>query len=158
MQKIELGTITKPQGLKGEFRIKQNDGVISLLSKLHNVEINNQMYNIVSVNDRGGFLVFKTKEFTSIDDVEKLRGYKIYTFVDDDTFNAINNNNGYQIMADGKTIGRIVQVDNYGATDIYTLDNGLTLAVVPHLIINVDDNEKIVTVDAEILKGVIVWK
>ncbi len=156
MKQIELGTLTKPQGLKGEFRIKHNIDSFQLFKDLKNIVIGKNQYTVLSTTDRGGFFVVKTKELTDINQVESLRGQKVYTFVDEHTANIINNNLGYQIVVNSEVVGTIVAVDNFGSTDIYTLDNGKTIAVVPNLIISVDDDKKIVKVDGNILSEVMV--
>ncbi len=156
MKQIELGTLTKPQGLKGEFRIKHNIDSFQLFKDLKNIVIGKNQYTVLSTTDRGGFFGVKTKELTDINQVESLRGQKVYTFVDEHTANIINNNLGYQIVVNSETVGTIVAVDNFGSTDIYTLDNGKTIAVVPNLIISVDDDKKIVKVDGNILSEVMV--
>lgn len=158
MKQIELGTLTKPQGLKGEFRIKHNIDSFQLFKDLKNIVIGKNQYTVLSTTDRGGFFVVKTKELSDINQVESLRGQKVYTFVDEHTANIINNNLGYQIVVNLEVVGTIVAVDNFGSTDIYTLDNGKTIAVVPNLIISVDDDKKIVKVDGNILSEVMVWK
>lgn len=156
MKQIELGTLTKPQGLKGEFRIKHNIDSFQLFKDLKNITIGKNQYTVLSTTDRGGFFVVKTKELTDINQVESLRGQKVFTFVDEHTANIINNNLGYQIVVNLEVVGTIVAVDNFGSTDIYTLDNGKTIAVVPNLIISVDDDKKIVKVDGNILSEVMV--
>ena len=156
MKQIELGTLTKPQGLKGEFRIKHNIDSFQLFKDLKNIVIGKNQYTVLSTTDRGGFFVVKTKELTDINQVESLRGQKVYTFVDEHTANIINNNLGYQLVVNLEVVGTIVAVDNFGSTDIYTLDNGKTIAVVPNLIISVDDDKKIVKVDGNILSEVMV--
>lgn len=158
MKQIELGTLTKPQGLKGEFRIKHNIDSFQLFKDLKNIVIGKNQYTVLSTTDRGGFFVVKTKELTDINQVESLRGQKVYTFVDEHTANIINNNLGYQIVVNSEVVGTIVAVDNFGSTDIYTLDNDKTIAVVPNLIISVDDDKKNVAVDGNILSEVMVWK
>ena len=158
MKQIELGTLTKPQGLKGEFRIKHNIDSFQLFKDLKTIVIGKNQYTVLSTTDRGGFFVVKTKELTDINQVESLRGQKVYTLVDEHTANIINNNLGYQIVVNSEAVGTIVAVDNFGSTDIYTLDNGKTIAVVPNLIISVDDDKKIVKVDGNILLEVMVWK
>ncbi len=156
MKQIELGTLTKPQGLKGEFRIKHNIDSFQLFKDLKNITIGKNQYTVLSTTDRGGFFVVKTKELTDINQVESLRGQKVFTFVDEHTANIINNNLGYQIVVNSEVVGTIVAVDNFGSTDIYTLDNDKTIAVVPNLIISVDDDKKIVEVDGNILSEVMV--
>ena len=69
MNKIEIGMLTKPQGLKGEFRVKHKPSALQLFFDLDQVEINGKTYNVLKVTDRGGFFILKTKEITSIDQV-----------------------------------------------------------------------------------------
>ena len=64
MKQIELGTLTKPQGLKGEFRIKHNIDSFQLFKDLKNITIGKNQYTVLSTTDRGGFFVVKTKELT----------------------------------------------------------------------------------------------
>ena len=46
MKQIELGTLTKPQGLKGEFRIKHNIDSFQLFKDLKNIVIDYVFENV----------------------------------------------------------------------------------------------------------------
>lgn len=158
MNKIEIGMLTKPQGLKGEFRVKHKPSALQLFFDLDQVEINGKTYNVLKVTDRGGFFILKTKEITSIDQVELMRTAKVYTYITDEEAIEVNHNVGYRVKVDGEEIGTVMEVNNYGATDVYMLGTGKSFAVVPGLFINVDDENQIIEVDAKILEEVLVWK
>jgi 16S rRNA processing protein RimM len=156
MNKIEIGMLTKPQGLKGEFRVKHKPSALQLFFDLDQVEINGKTYNVLKVTDRGGFFILKTKEITSIDQVELMRTAKVYTYITDEEAIEVNHNVGYRVQVNGKEIGTVMEVNNYGATDVYMLGTGKSFAVVPGLFINVDDENQIIEVDAKILEEVLV--
>lgn len=156
MEKIKIGMLTKPQGLKGEFRVKHNVETAQVFYDLKQIEINNSMYDVLKVTGRGGFFILKTKQLTDINQVEPLRASVVYAYVTEEVANNVNNNVGYSVIANSEVIGEIVDVNNYGATDVYTLSDGRSFACVPDLIENVDDNKKIVYVNAEIFEGVVV--
>lgn len=155
MKKIEIGMLTKPQGLKGEFRVKHNMEAIKVFYDLDQVEINGIICDVVSVVDRGGFFVLKTKQFTDINQIEPLRTAKVYTYVTEEVANDVNHNVGYKVVADGKEIGTINDVNNYGSTDVYFLSNGQSFASIPNLIESIDDENKVMYVNAKVLEEVI---
>ena len=158
MNKIEIGMLTKPQGLKGEFRVKHKPSALQLFFDLDQVEINGKTYNVLKVTDRGGFFILKTKEITSIDQVELMRTAKVYTYITDEEAIEVNHNVGSRVQVNGEEIGTVMEVNNYGATDVYMLGTGKSFAVVPGLFLNVDDQNQIIEVDAKILEEVLVWK
>lgn len=158
MVKIEIGTITKPQGLKGEFRVKHYPETLKVFSKLKQIEFGGKTYSVLKVVDRGGFFVITTKELTSIEQVESLRNLTVYAYVSNELARDVNNNVGYTVVANNEVVGIVVDVKNYGATDVYFLDNERTFACVPNLIEKIDDENKTVFVNESVLQEVIVWK
>lgn len=158
MKKIKIGMLTKPQGLKGEFRVKHNMEAIPVFYDLDQVEINGKMYDVLKVTDRGGFFILKTAQLTDINQVEPLRTSSVFAYVTEEVANEVNNNVGYTVIASGNTVGEIIGANNYGSVDVYSLSDGRSFPCVPNLIENIDNDKKIVYVNAEILEGVIVWK
>lgn len=156
MEKIEIGIVTKPQGLKGEFRVKHFNSTFLVFENLKEIEINNICYNVVKVTNRGGFFILQTQELTSIDEVENLRNAVVFAYVSEELALDVNNNVGYEIYANNELIGIVSEVNNYGATDVYTLSNGKSFAFVPNLFESVDDNKKIIKVNKQKLAEVMV--
>ena len=158
MNKIEIGMLTKPQGLKGEFRVKHKMEAIKVFFDLKQVEINRVTYDVLKVVDRGGFFILKTKQLTDINQIEPLRTAKVYAYVSEEVANDVNHNLGYKVVADGVELGTIVDVNNYGSTDVYFLGNGQSFAAIPNLIERIDDENKVMYVDSNLIKEVILWK
>lgn len=156
MNKIEIGMLTKPQGLKGEFRVKHNPSALQLFFGLQQIEINEQPYTVLNVTDRGGFFILKTKEITSIDQVELLRTAKVYTYISDEEAIEVNHNVGYRVFKGNQELGTVMEVNNYGSTDVYFLGNGQSFAVVPGLFLDVDDANQTIKVDAKLIEEVLV--
>ena len=46
MQNLEIGVITKPQGLRGEFRVKMYNHNFAMLKGIKFVVVKNQQYKI----------------------------------------------------------------------------------------------------------------
>lgn len=158
MNKIEIGMLTKPQGLKGEFRVKHNQSVMQLFYDLKSVEINGHEYTVLNVTDRGGFFILKTKEITSIDQVELMRGATVFTYITDEVAIDVNHNVGYKVFSGKKEVGTVMEVNNYGATDVYTLTNGISFPFIPGLFIDINDDEQTIVVDPKMFEEVMVWK
>ncbi len=144
MKKIKIGMLTKPQGLKGEFRVKHNMEALQVFFNLSQVEINNKMYDVLRVTDRGGFFILKTAQLTDINQVEPLRTSSVYAYVTEEVANEVNNCVGYVVIANNEEIGTINDANNYGSVDVYTLSDGRSFPCVPNLVESVDviDNYK----------------
>lgn len=112
MNKIEIGMLTKPQGLKGEFRVKHKMEAIKVFFDLKQVEINRVTYDVLKVVDRGGFFILKTKQLTDINQIEPLRTAKVYAYVSEEVANDVNHNLGYKVVADGVELGTIVDLQD----------------------------------------------
>lgn len=158
MTKIEIGFVTKPQGLKGEFRIKPSENVFKILSSLSKLEINGKQLSVVKVTNKIGYFIFKVKELTTIDEVEVLRNKPVFAFVSETDAKQFQNFAGYKVLSNGKEVGVVEEVKNFGATDVYFLTNGKSFPLVPNLVLNVFDEKEEIVVDSKILEEVILWK
>ena len=59
MQILELGIITKPQGLKGDFRVKLISTHLPSIDNISKVIVNNIEHNVSKVTPRDKFYIFK---------------------------------------------------------------------------------------------------
>lgn len=130
----EVGVITKPQGLKGHFRVRLNYSNFSMLSELKEVVIENNKYEIEKITHRDGFEIFKVKGIDNIDVVENLRNKIIYaeiserkTLAKDEFY--IRDLIGSNVFVDKDKIGKIENILTYGSADIFVVkkDNKETL-------------------------------
>lgn len=158
MGKIKIGTITKPQALKGAFRVKPDILAIKKLKKLSEVTIDNKDYMVESVTIRDTFVIFKVQGIDSCEDAENLRNKSIYGDVDIDTSN-IFDLVGFDAKV-GDTYGKIVDINNFGSKDLLTIefDKSCMLPVIDGLIEKIDNDNRVVVLNEEIFNQVAVYE
>jgi 16S rRNA processing protein RimM len=152
-----IGTITKPQGLKGEFRLKPNVRSFRDYKEIKKIIINNTEYIVNRVVLRDSFTIFNVQNIDSIDIAETLRNTDVYVEYDPENEPEDESIEGYKLVGkDGSTIlGTITTVDNFGASDIVNVitDDGASFAFpnVREVITSIDDDLEIVYIDDDIL-------
>ena len=152
-----IGTITKPQGLKGEFRLKPNVRSFRDYKEIKKIIINNSEYIVNRVVLRDSFTIFNVQNIDSIDIAETLRNTDVYIEYDPENEPEDESIEGYKLVSkDGSTIlGTITTVDNFGASDIVNVvtDDGASFAFpnVREVITSIDDDLEIVYIDDDIL-------
>ena len=124
---IAIGEIVKPRGLKGELKIKLYSVTADDLSCDMTVFVgeNLQEYTLAKYSLCQGFLYVYLKEITSIAEAEKLRNKKLYLSKQDirdlgeDEF-LIEDLIGCSVeLTDGRVIGVLEDVQNFGSSDIF---------------------------------------
>ena len=73
MERIRIGIITKPQALKGEFRLKPDLLNLKEYKILSSVFIDNKEYIVERVSLRDAFVILKVKGVERCEDAELLR-------------------------------------------------------------------------------------
>lgn len=157
MENVRIGLITKTQGLKGDFRVKVDNKYLAKVSNLTTITILGSEYHVKKIVNRGGFCVFSLNEFNDINQIENLINKPIFATLEDPESLA-EDYVDYLVIANSCEVGVVEAVNNYGATDVITLTNGKMFAVSPNLIISVDETNKKIVVDANVLNEVLVWK
>ncbi len=157
MENVRIGLITKTQGLKGDFRVKVDNKYLAKVSNLTTVTILGFEYHVKKIVNRGGFCVFSLNEFNDINQIENLINKPIFATLEEPESLA-EYYVDYLVIANSCEVGVVEAVNNYGATDVITLTNGKMFAVSPNLIISVDEANKKIVVDANVLNEVLVWK
>lgn len=165
MKHIEIGVITKAQGLKGEVRIKLHSNNFELLNSVHYLFINGEKFDIINKNNRNTFAVIKINGIDHINQTEKLINKKAYIYEQDITLNEdeyfVSELVNYKVMFEyGEPLGILVNISNYGAGDIYTVklqnDKEILFANVREVILNIDSENKTITLNKEIFNEVCV--
>lgn len=152
MDKILIGKISKPQGIKGELKIIPLTDTPSIFEQLDTVFIEEQEYKILSsrISD-SVFLVLKG--VADRNQAELFRDKELYAFRDDIPVEEsrwfITDIIGCEVYLDsGEYTGRVVDVTTRGTTDIFTVAEGYKTIMFPflkELIVSVDIvNKKIV--------------
>ena len=122
MSKIVIGEILKPQGVKGEVKVKMMEE--EFFSKLPYVYLKTERVEVKSLSVRGGYAYIKFSGFDDRNKVELLRGVKLKVdreelpeFNDDEYL--IEDLIGLKIVDEENfEIGNVSDILQYGATDI----------------------------------------
>jgi len=156
----QIGYITKPQGIKGEFRASINDIDTDSLKKLKEIKIKNFVYEIEKVVLKEAFVIFKVKGIEDRNMVETLRNEKIFAeyeiSLDEDEV-LIKDIIGFEVVLNnGESIGKLKDVEYYGASEIYVVE-GKTEIMFPNargVIEDFDMTNKKIILNAEILSEI----
>lgn len=167
---ITIGQITKPQGVRGEVKVKPLTDDPSRFCVLKSVFVGGQPYKVLGARVSGTDVFVKLAGIDDRNKAEELRG-KLITI---DRAAAVPLGEGEFFIADligstllarsdGKedTIGKVVSVQSFGAADVFTIDIGgakqMTFAFVKALNAEYDENSNTLCVDGERLKEVAVY-
>jgi len=156
---IKIGTVTKPQGLRGQFRVKVFEP--EYFKELNKVIIETE-YEVEKILFNPKFIILKIKGVESIEEAENLRGldimaeksikekplkkgeYKIDELV------------GKKVVSSkGEFLGELISIDSFGAADVFTVQKSdskeFAFPNARKIILNVDEN---IVIDEKILKEI----
>ncbi len=159
MERLDLGIITKPQALKGAFRVKPNILNLKKFKKLNEIFINNVSYKIETVTLRDTFVILKVVGIDTCEQAEILRNYHVLGDLEiekDNNFDLI----GYECIVDDKH-GKILDINNFGSKDIMTIEfeKECLVPVIDGLISRVDNQNKVVIFNKQIFEQVaVLWE
>ncbi len=159
MELVCIGTITKPQALKGEFRVKPSLANIKLYKKINSVVVSNTEYQVEKVILRDVFVIFKLKGIDTCEQAENLRNIEIFAYLDNSIIPSVDYMD-YMVNVNETTLGTIVDVNNYGATDIVSIvgKDNIMLPIIDGLIISVDRDKKVLYLNNDIFTQVAVYE
>ena len=159
MEKVLVGIITKPQALKGEFRVKPEILNLKQFKKFSTVTIKNHEYKVEKVTLRDSFVILKIEGINKCEDAELLRNVQVYAEMEvdtEDSFDLV----GFSVIVSDDNIGEVIDVNNYGTKDIVSVKskNPFMLPLIDDLIIEIDEENKKVILDKEIFEQVVVYE
>lgn len=159
MEWNKIGVVTKPQALKGQFRLKPSLLNMKAYKKINVVKISNIEYNVENVTLRDTFVIFKLQGIDTCESAELLRNKEVFACVQIDTeehFDLVN----FDVLVDDKKIGIITSIDNFGSKDILTISgaHNIMLPVIDGLIKSVDESTRVVIFNKEIMEQVAVYE
>lgn len=161
---LEIGKVINTRGLDGTLKISPLTDDIKRFLKLKKVYIDNISFNVLKASVNGNFAYLKLENISSVEIAQKFK--EKYVLVNRE--NAVELKKGEYFIADliglnvltddGKELGILSDIDNFGSKDIYTVKGKKehTFCLIENLILSVDD-EKII-LNSKILKEVLVWK
>lgn len=167
---ITVGQVTKPQGVRGEVKVRALTDDPSRFCVLKSAYVGGKLYRIENVRVSASDVYIKFAGVTDRTAAEALRGESVQI----DRAAAISLSDGEFFIADllgctlvaeyadgAKEIGRIEHIQSFGAADVFTVSgksgNGMTFAFVKGLNARLDEQSKTLTVDGNKLNEVAVY-
>lgn len=152
----QIGLITKPQALKGEFRVKPYIN-LKQFKKIKSITIDNKEYEIQKVILRDTFVIMKIEGVDCCEDAELLRNKGVFAEVEldkNDNFDLV----GFRVSVDNQDIGVITEVNNYGSKDIISINSNTPcmLPLIDGIIVSVENN--VLTLNKELFEQVVVYE
>ena len=155
MQEIQIAKILRPHGVKGAVKVSVNLPDIPF-STFKNVYLGNNRTpsKITKVMPLNGFYSVMLDTITSCDDAERYRNQPIYINREEyDIFDDVmipSDYIGLEVKStDGRTLGIVVDVENYGSADIISINCNGTTYMVPYVqdTLQFDKENNIFTID-----------
>ena len=165
MQKfIEIGKIVGFRGLDGTLKLlTSGEGKFKNLKKVY---IQNNEFTVKKLSKVKNFIFLKLGEITNLTMAEKFKDSLVFV----NRENIDLSKNEYLICdilnmdvynSENEYLGKVDDIDNFGAQDIYTVKNGkkeITFCLIDGLFEKVDlENNKLI-LNSKILSEVMVWE
>lgn len=155
MSKIQIGEVVNTFGLKGELKIFP---YVDYFEDLKTIYLNNEPKEIERARYQKNVVIIKLKGLDDINDVESLKGLEV--FVDEADMPELEEGEyyikdliGLDVYTDeGKHLGKVDDVFNTGANDIYQVGD-ILLPGTKEVLKEIDIENKKITV--HIIKGLI---
>lgn len=165
LKELRVGIISNSHGLKGEVKILPTTQDLDRFKYLEKafVEIKGQkiVLKIQGVKYLNKFVVIKFKGYEKIEDILKFKGRDLMISREDaiklgDNEDFIGDLIGCNVKSqDGLEYGKVIDVIQTGANDVYVVSNGekeILIPVIKDCILNVDIENEIIIV--KLLKGI----
>lgn len=128
MEKILIAKVLRPQGLKGEIKCKLENDDFSVIENITEVFLEGKDIpsRIKSMAFRNGYLYLTIGTIDTREKVDLIRGFNLYARADqikipENEFMIDDLINCTIYSEDGKEIGKLIDVQNYGATDLFVV-------------------------------------
>ncbi len=163
---LEIGRVLKPRGLKGEVKAELYSLNTESFAKLDGaLKIDGREFVIEHFSVQGNFAYIKLAGVDDAETAESLRGKYIYAKRADmpplkEGEHYIVDIIGLDVIVDGESVGRIVDVLQYGSADVYVVKNGdstLSFPALKQLIKSVDLDGGKMTLDDILFPRVVVY-
>lgn len=166
MEFIEVGVVLKPQGIKGELKIKPLTDDPRRFKKLRALYLNGTLYRVLSCRV-DEFVYVKLEGVETRNDAEKLVNLSVKIDrvhavpLEEDSYFIVDLLNCRIVDENGIDLGKVVSVDNYGSADVVTATNkGKTFRfpLLKRILIGVDVADKEIRVTGAEFNTVCVYE
>jgi len=122
---VDVGTVLKPRGLQGEIKVGITYNHSEIFNCLNQVTLKGKVYHVERGSVQNGFAYLRLAGIDSIEKAEQLRNQKVMVEESDLQLqdNEILSSEliGYEVIHNGKIVGEVVAVENYGAGDFFEI-------------------------------------
>ena len=162
MEFLTVATILKPQGIRGEVKVKVFLDDVEDLKEIKQVYVSGEKYAVLNVRGSGDIAYVALRGVADRNAAEELRGRDIEALREDcpplpEGRYYIGDLTGCKVVTpSGEEIGEVTSVTP-ARTDIFTLETPkgeVSFAAAEGVILDVDIDEKIITVDKKRYKEV----
>ena len=158
LERLKVGIILKPQGIKGEVKVQPLTDNVERFKKLKKVYIDGVEYRVLSAKLADGFCIVQVSGVSSRDSAEFLRGKYIEVNRED----ADDLEEGRYFIADiigckvvfddGRELGEVIDVTS-AKTDIFTVktisNKVVRFPFLLDLVLEVDVDKKVIVLQAK---------
>jgi len=140
MEKILIATILKPQGLSGELKCKLENENFDVIKNVTSIYLNEKEIptRVIKKSYNNGYLYLTLGTINSREKAELVRNFKVYAnkedvIIPEDEY-IIDDLVGSVIYSeDNQEIGKIIDIQNYGAGDLIVVMQHKREYMVPFL-------------------------
>lgn len=160
---IEIAKILKPQGIKGEVKAMPLTNVLAVFNLLKSCVVGQKTMNVEHISVRQGYVYIKFDEIKTRNDAENYRNQTIK--VEKELLESAKDSEDFliddligMVLHDekGEIVGQIIDVINYGSSDIFIIEKDGRSYQVPYVEdVFKRENDHLV-VDSEKIKEVMV--
>ena len=127
MQKIAIAKIIKPQGIKGECKLAFLTNDLSLFDNLEEIIVGDKLYKVKNLSIRFGFGYITFEGVVDRNQAELLRNKKLFINKEEISLKEneyiIEDIIGFDIITtDNKHIGTLLEVEQFGAADVFVIE------------------------------------
>lgn len=163
---IVIGEIVKAQGIKGEVKVSLFQNDFAYLSNMKQLYVNFVPYKVRSISLRAlfAYIVFEGVDTRNI--AETLVGKSVY--IEKSDLPALGSDEYYisdiigssVFLDSGKSLGKVVDINNFGSADVYTVkgDRVVRFPFLKNIIKDVDTATKIIVIYEDKFNEVCVYE
>ncbi len=155
-----VGVVTKPQALKGQFRVKPEILNLKEFKKFGVLIIDDKEYKVEAVTLRDAFAIVKVEGVDTCEQAELLRNKKVFAEMEvevEDNFDLYD----FDVTVDNEIIGKVTDISNFGSKDICTIalkSSSVMVPLIDELIVSIDEDNMTVVMDKNIFEQVAVYE
>lgn len=168
MNRIVIGKVIKPQGIKGEIKVDISSQDKQMASKLTEIYLDDICYKVISAKNLVNGVFFKLDGVNDRNQAELLRGKEVS--FDRGKMPKLEKGRylvadiiGCEVECDGKVLGKIQDILQYGSADVYVVkgeqgEKDFMFPCLKTVLEKVDIQDKKILLKKEILEQIAVYE